>query len=48
MVDVTATVQNIDVTKVSGVNVAFGGAGITVNSVIANSATQISREHHGC
>jgi len=40
-VDVTVAVQNIDLSQVSGVNLTVGCAGITVNSVNVNSATQI-------
>jgi LmbE family N-acetylglucosaminyl deacetylase len=40
--DVAVAVQNIDLTKEGGITVAFGCAGITVNSVIATSATHIS------
>jgi hypothetical protein len=41
-VDVTVTLQNIDLTKVSGVNVTFGCTGITVNSVTVTSANRIT------
>jgi hypothetical protein len=41
-VDVTVTVQNIDLTQVSDVNAMFGCTGITVNKVTVKSATQIT------
>jgi hypothetical protein len=40
--DVTVAVQNIDLTKRSGITLAFGCAGVTVNSVIATNANHIS------
>jgi hypothetical protein len=40
-VDVTIAVQNIDLTKASSVNVTFGCTGVTVNSAIVKSATEI-------
>ena len=41
-VDVTVSLKNIDLTEVSGVNVTFGCTGVTVNSVIVNSGTEIT------